>query len=180
MSKSSGRRCSVLFQSHNLSKGTNYTSLTSSKAKYALKGRSGPELVGSTTVKTGAGQYFWKRSLIFRSEDRSLPPVWYQPTGRSLALTFLNRSDMFSWKLWSMNQTDGSVSLSSNGTKIHFINYQIIIESYFHSNWKHLQHDRSIGQEGHRWPVSLVPRTFVCNDPRLRGGPVGGQPPAQV
>lgn len=44
-------------------------------AKYELNGRSGLEEVGSTTTSTGEGQYFWKTSLMVKSDDLRFPPV---------------------------------------------------------------------------------------------------------
>ena len=45
--------------------------------------------LGSMMTSTLLGQYFLIRSLIRMSFWWSLGPVWYQPTTRSFAFTFL-------------------------------------------------------------------------------------------
>ena len=86
--------------------------MISSTAKYASVGM--PTVCGrtSTMTMTGRAMNLRKRSLISRSDARSLGPVWYQPIIRSRAggegesaargtgsathgpLTFLNMSNM--------------------------------------------------------------------------------------
>ena len=71
---------------------------------------------GSIMTRTDCWQYFLIRSLIRISFWWSLGPVWYQPTIRSLALTFLNMWYMHSKYSWSRNHTSRSLSSSSKGT----------------------------------------------------------------